>query len=353
MKKTQSIRSHLGSAVTRDWDRTTSLRRAVCKALLATAVAASWSGPSWAQDPYPSKPVRIVVGFPAGGGVDGVARALADRLSHNLGESFIVENKPGAAGTIAADFVAKSAPDGYTLYMSETAFLIAQIVMPAVKLRADSDFEAIGSVGVLPLMLAAHPRVPAKTTADLVALLKQNPGKFSYGSAGVGTPHHFIFEMFAQQAGVEVEHVPYKGGAPMLPDLIEGRIELGMLSSAVAAPHVTDQRLTALAVTTQAPVSNLPGVPPLADTIPGFDAASVFFMLAPRGTPDGVIQTINRGLKAAVADPGFQKTLAGQGALPKTDTPEELKHTLVNETQRWLDIAKGAGLAPAAGEAGA
>jgi len=321
------------------------LRRTLIKAACAAATLSFAAGPSWARDAYPNKPVRIVVGFPAGGGVDGVARALADRLSNGLGESFIVENRPGAAGTIAADYVAKTAPDGYTLYMSETAFLIAQIVMPAVKLNAEKDFEAIGSIGVLPLVLTVNPELPVNTTEELITLLKQNPGKYSYGSAGVGTPHHFIFEMFAEKAGVMVEHVPYKGGAPMVPDLIEGRIQVGMLSSAVAAPHVIDHRLRALSVTTQAPVSNLPGVPPLSDTIPGFDAASVFFMLAPRGTPDNVIQTVNKALKVAVADPAFQKILETQGALPKSDTPDELRQTIKNETARWLEIAKGAGLA--------
>ncbi|MCK9511444.1 MAG: tripartite tricarboxylate transporter substrate binding protein [Pigmentiphaga sp.] len=314
-------------------------------ASLALTLATTWGT---AQAAYPDKQVRIVVGFPAGGGVDGVARALAERLSSQLGQSFIVENKPGAAGTIAADFVAKAAPDGYTLYMSETAFLIAQIVMPAVKLDAERDFEAVGSIGVLPLMLAANPKLPVKTTEELIALLKNNPGKFSYGSAGVGTPHHFIFEMFAQKSGVDVPHVPYKGGAPMLPDLVEGRIELGMLSSAVAAPLVKDGRLVALAVTTAQPVSNLPGVPPLSETLPGFDAASVFFMLAPKGTPGDVINTLNTALQTAVRDPAFQKVLETQGALPMSDTPAELRQTIRAEAARWQEIAQGAGLAPQA-----
>jgi len=318
------------------------LRRLLLQVGCATAAFGLGLGTATAA--YPDKQVRIVVGFPAGGGVDGVARALAERLSNRLGQSFIVENKPGAAGTIAADFVAKAAPDGYTLYMSETAFLIAQIVMPAVKLDARKDFEAVGSIGVLPLMLAANPKLPVKTTAELITLLKDNPGKYSYGSAGVGTPHHFIFEMFAQKSGVDVAHVPYKGGSPMVPDLVEGRIELGMLSSAVAAPLVNDGRLVALAVTTSEPVSNLPGVPTLAETIPGFDAASVFFMLAPQGTPEAIVHTLNGALQAAVEDPAFQKVLETQGAMPTSDTPEQLRQTIEHEAAHWLEIAKGAGL---------
>src|SRR5690625_3139549 len=180
--------------------------------LLGVALAASLlpAAPALATDhaDYPDRPVKLVVGFSAGGGVDGIARALAEQLSHEMGGSFVVENRPGAAGTIAADVASKADPDGYTLYFSETAFLISQSIMPNMKLRVGKDFVPVASVAKLPLALTVYRELPVETTADLIELLKENPDKYSYGSSGVGTPHHFIFEMFADKTGVDATHVP-------------------------------------------------------------------------------------------------------------------------------------------------
>ncbi len=316
--------------------------------LLGAAVAAALvpMAPAMADDHgnYPDKPVKILVGFSAGGGVDSIARALAEQLAAEMDASFVVENRPGAAGTIAADVAAKANPDGYTLFFSETAFLIAQSIMPTMKLRVGQDFVPVASVAKLPLALTVHPSMPVETTTELIELLKENPDKYSYGSAGVGTPHHFIFEMFADKTGASATHVPYKGGTPMVPDILEGRIDIAMLSTSVAAPHVKEGTLKALGVTTANPVSNMPDVPPLADTVDGFDIASSFFVLAPAGTPEAIVSQLNEAISAAVQTPKFEQVLEMRGAMPAVSTVDELNDELTEESAAWDAIAKNVGI---------
>ncbi len=299
--------------------------------------------PAQAAD-FPDHSIRLFVGYPAGGGVDAVARALAERMTEQLDQTVVVENRTGATGTIAADATAKANPDGYTLLFAETGLLIAKSVMADLRVDAVRDFTPVAGVARLPLAIGVHPELPVQTTQDLIDLLKENPGKYSYGSAGMGTVHHFVFELFKKEAGVDAAHIPYKGGAPMLPDLIEGRLEIGMLSSSIGAPHVASGKIRALAVTTAEPVSNLPGVPPLADTLPGVDAAASFFVLAPRGTPEDRVQTLYDAIAASVEDPIFLEVLKNQGALPNAATPDALKAQLEAEDRQWADVAEVAGI---------
>lgn len=293
---------------------------------------------------YPERPLKMYVGYPAGGGMDSVARALAERLAEIMGQPVVVDNRPGATGTIAAEAAAKSAPDGHTFLFAETGLLIAQSVMPSMQLRADRDFTPVAGVAKLPLAIGVHPGLNIDSTQQLIDLLKANPNKYSYGSAGIGTVHHFVFELFKKEAGVEAIHVPYKGGTTMLPDLIEGRIELGVLSSSIVAPHVATGRIRVLAVSTEEPVSNLPGVPSLATTLPGLDAPANIFILAPAHTPPEVTALLHQAVDEAVAHPDFVKVLDTQGAYPAPATPEELGRLIQVESEQWAEVAKAAGL---------
>lgn len=311
--------------------------------LMTAALCALASTVSIASS-YPERPLRMYVGYPAGGGMDSVARALAERLTESMGQPVVVDNRPGATGTIAADAAAKSAPDGHTFLFAETGLLIAQSAMPSLQLRVDRDFTPVAGVAKLPLAIGVHPSLPVETTQELIDLLKTNPNKYSYGSAGIGTVHHFVFELFSKEAGIEAIHVPYKGGTTMLPDLIEGRIELGVLSSSIVAPHVATGRIRVLGVSTAEPVSNLPGVPSLATTLPGLDAPANIFILAPANTPQDITTRLHQAVDEAVQHPDFVKVLETQGAYPARATSAELGKLIQVEGQQWAEVAKAAGL---------
>lgn len=293
---------------------------------------------------FPDQPIRLYVGYPAGGGVDAVARALAERMAEQLDQPVVVDNRPGATGTIAADAAARAKPDGYSLLFAETGLLLAKSVMANLHVDAVRDFTPVAGVARLPLVFGVHPDLPVQTTQDLIDLLKENPEKYSYGTAGMGTVHHFVFELFKKEAGVDAAHIPYKGGAPMLPDLIEGRLEIGVLSSSIGAPHIASGKIRALAVTTAEPVGNLAEVPLLADTLPGIDAAASFFVLAPQGTPEDRTQTLYEAIEASVAHPTFLEVLDQQGALPSPATPTALQSQLEAEDRQWAEVAKAAGI---------
>jgi tripartite-type tricarboxylate transporter receptor subunit TctC len=294
--------------------------------------------------PYPSKPIRLLVGYPPGGGMDAVARILAQKISDDFGQQMVVENRAGASGSIAADAAAKSAPDGYNLYLGESGYLILSTLSSNLTTDPVKSFTPVAPVGSLPLVFAVPADFPAQNMRQLVALLKANPGKYSYGSPGIGTVHHLAFELFKRAAGLEVVHVPYKGGSPIVPDLMSGRIAVGVLSSSLAAGPVKSGKVRAVALTSQQRVSFAPDWPPLAETLPGFDASPTIFLLAPAGTPPAVVTRLNEATRRIFALPDLQQSFANQGATPMPGSPEELRVQIASEIKRWGAIAKEAGI---------
>jgi tripartite-type tricarboxylate transporter receptor subunit TctC len=292
---------------------------------------------------YPNRPLRLFVGYAAGGGADALARLTALNLSEALGQQVVVENRAGAGGTLAADAVAKAQPDGYTLLFGETGLLVAPAIQASVPFDPIKSFAPVGSVCVLPLAVVANPNVAAKTTAELVALLKANPGKYSYGSPGIGTLHHLAMELFARQAGFDFVHVPYKGAAPIIPDLVSGQIPLAVLSAPPAMAQAKAGKIRAIALTSPVKLAGAPDWPALADTLPGFDASPRLFVLAPAGTPAAVVSRLEAALKAMLAKPAVLEALAGQGATAAPASAQELGALMVADLRKWGQVARESG----------
>jgi tripartite-type tricarboxylate transporter receptor subunit TctC len=292
---------------------------------------------------YPTRPIRLLVGYPAGGGADALARLTATHLSEALGQQVIVDNRAGAGGTLAADAVAKAQPDGYTLLFGETGLLIAPAIYASLPFDAVKSFAAVGSVCVLPLVVVVNPAVPARNAAELVALLKANPGKYSYASPGVGTVHHLAMELFRTQAGFDYVHVPYKGASAFIPDLVSGQIPLGILSAPPALAQVKSGKVRAIALTSPVKVAGAPDWPALADTLPGFDASPRLFVLAPAGTPGQVIARLDAAIKGMLAKPAVLEALNAQGATAAPAGPEELGAFIAAEVRKWGPVARSSG----------
>jgi len=307
----------------------------VFAALIAAASAAS--------QPYPQKPVRMIVGYSAGGGADALARLVASKLSDGLGQQVLVENRPGAGATIAAASVATSAPDGYTLFFADTALLIAPAIYQKLTFDPVKSFTPVSGVVTTPLVIAVNNDVKAQNIAELVALAKSSPGRLSYGSPGVGTVHHLAMETFKRQATVDIVHVPYKGAAAIIPDVISGQIQIGIISAPPALAQSKAGRLRPLALTSPVKVAGAEW-PALADTLPGFDASPRLFILAPAGSPQEVIAKINGLLKSALASKDLVDAFTAQGAFADWSTPQALGTRMTEETRRWAQIAKDAGI---------
>jgi len=309
-----------------------------CAALAAATICAAQS-----TDSYPQRPVRMVVGYATGGGADALARVVASKLSAVLGQQVIVDNRPGAGATIAAGLVAKAPPDGYTLYFADTAILIAPSVYSSLPYDPAKSFTPIGRVALLPLVFVVNPSLPATNASELVAVLKANPGKYSYGSSGVGTLGHLAFELLKLRAGVDIVHIPYKGAAPIVTDLLGNQIQLAVMSVTAAIPQTSAGKLRAIALSSPVQLSAVPDWRPLSDTLPGFDASSRLFLIAPAGTPTAIVRKLNRALEQVLAEPEVLENFAKNGAPAAWSTPEALATEMAEETQRWGSIARSSG----------
>lgn len=292
---------------------------------------------------YPNKSLRLLLGYSAGGGLDSLTRTFAQKLGDNLGQPVVVENRPGASGAVAADATAKSAPDGYTLHISETGYLVLSTLSTTLSTDPVRSFAPVAPVGSMPLVAVVAPDFPARNAQELIALLKASPGKYSYGSLGIGTIHHLAFEQVKRSAGLDVLHIPYKGSPAMLPDLLSGRIAIGMLSTGAAVGQVKSGKLRAIAVTSGQRLPFAPDWPALAETLPGFDAAPKIFLLAPAGTSAAIVARLNEASRKALALADLQESFATQGATPAPGSAEELREQIVQEMRRWGPIAKDAG----------
>lgn len=311
------------------------LAAALC-ALAATAGAQT----------YPARPVRMLVGYPAGGGADGLARILAAKLTEGLGQQFVVENRPGAAGTLAADALAKAAPDGHTLYFADTAILIAPSMYAKLSYDVHKSFVPVAGACSLPLAFVVHPSFPARNPQELIAVLRASPGKYSYASPGIGTVQHFAAEMFKKMAAVDVVHIPYKGASPILTDLIGGQVPIAVISASPAIAQARAGKLRPIALTGRDRLANVPDWPTLAETLPGFDAAPKLFLLAPAGTPPAVVQRLSEATKAALATKELIEGFEKQGATTMPMSPEELGAVMATEVSRWAQVAKDSGIKP-------
>ena len=310
------------------------LRAAMALGLLAGVLAAP---AAWAQK-YPDKPIRLIVGYSAGGGVDAVARLLRSRLPAVLGQQVLVENRTGATGLIAADLVAKAAPDGYTLMMGDSALLIAKLLQPKIGIDPLTSFKPVAGAFISPLMIVTGNDFPARTPAELVAQLKAHPGRFSFATSGVGTVQHLGFEMLKQSTGSFVVHVPYRGAAQIVPDVIGGQVPIGVVSATAAMSQAKAGKLRAVALMNTTKLEGAESVAPLADALPGFDVAPHIFVLAPAGTPNEIVEKLSAAVKTVLDTPEAGAAAAAQGTLRAYATPAQLGKDMADETARWKRI---------------
>jgi len=308
---------------------------------LLGAAALGLALPAAAQVGFPSKPLKLVVGYPAGGSVDLAARVVGDALAARLRGTVLVDNVGGAAGAIAAQRVASAPADGYTLLVGASNELVAtRIVNPAQRYDGRRDFTPLGLVATSPLILAARPGLGVKTLAELLELARRQPGKLSYGSSGVGSTLHFAGELFKQRAGVSITHVPYRSVAPLTSDLAGGSLDLAMLSPTAAQPFLQSGRIVPLAVTSAQRLSALPQVPAMAELAPlrGYELVGWFALMAPRGLPAATAQRITAALQEALAEPAVRKRLEDAGMVPATGR-EDLARLIAEEDRKYEQLA--------------
>ena len=306
-------------------------------------VAAMFSTVVFSQD-YPARPVRMLVGYAPGGGMDTIARVLAPKLSEALRQQFVIENRPGASGGVAAEALAGSAPDGYVLMVAESGTLALPSVNPRVTLDPVRQFQPVGGVCMLPMAFVVNPGFPAKDTRELVAALKANPGKHPYASPGIGSLQHLAFELFKRQAGVDAVHIPYKGAAAMMPDIMSGQVPIGVISALAAIGPTKAGKIRTLAVTSPQRLPSAPDWPTMAETLPGFSAAPNVFVVAPSGTPKSAVEKLSNAIRAALALPDIQENFAKQGATPTPSNPEQLGAQIAEEVKRWAAVVKDANI---------
>jgi tripartite-type tricarboxylate transporter receptor subunit TctC len=310
------------------------------RTLLGSALALP-ALPAFAQGNWPDRPITLVEGYPPGGVTDLASRAVADPMSRNLGVPVVVENRPGAATSVAATYAARARPDGHTLVMGTTTLAINQTLQPQLTPKDPAkELDAIGMVFRTPFILHVHPSVPAKDTAELIAYCKANPGKVLFGSPGTGSVSHLCLEMFRARAGIDIVHVPYRGGAPAALDLRQGRIHVVFHAIQEAATTLADGGTRGLAVTANAPLPGYPNLPPVSNTLPGFE---VFFwqgLFAPAGTPQPIITRAATALRAATDDTALRTRMSEQGVELVSGDATVLRKNLADDTRRWGDVIR-------------
>lgn len=303
--------------------------------------------PSYARSQaYPSRPVKLVVGYAAGGVNDVLARLMGQFLSERLGQSFVVENRPGAGSNIATESVIRAAPDGYTLLLASTANAINATLYDKLGFDFARDIAPVAGICRVPNVMLLNPSVPARTVREFIAYLKANPGKVSMASAGNGSPQHVAGELFKMMAGVDMVHIPYRGGAPALTDLLAGQVQVYFSSVASAIQYIRADKLRALAVTTAKRSDLLPDLPTLAEFLPGYEASPWYGLGAPKGTPAEVIARLNEEINKALADPAIKTRLAELGATPLPGSAADFGRLLVEETDKWAKVVKMSGAKP-------
>ena len=315
--------------------------------LAAAAIAIAATLPATAQTNYPARPVRLVVPYAPGAAADQLARGVGERLTQGLGQTIVVENRGGAGGTLGADNVAKSAPDGYTIVLGTDASQATNVFL-AKKFPYDpvKSFTPIAPAAVNHIVLVVHPSLPVKSVAELIAYAKANPKKLSYGSSGTGSAHHLAGELLNEKAGIDMVHIPYKGGGPAMTDLIGGSIPVLFASVATARPHIDSGKIRVLAVVEDKRFPAMPNVPTVGETVPGYAISSWFAFFGPAGLPAPVVARLNAEINKALAQPAFREALEKAGMSATGGMPEDLAALVKVELAQREKLVKAAGIEP-------
>ena len=318
------------------------VRFAIGLALAVLGCAALAQGPE-----YPSRPVRLLVGFAPGGATDIIARQIAQGLAENLSAPVLVENRPGASSQIAADLVAKSAPDGHVLLMTTQTLMTSQIIEKRTYPDLVKDFAPVSLCATSPLILVAHPSLPVRSLQDLIELVRSRPGALNYGSGGVGTTPHLSAELMAHMAKLKLVHVPYKGEAPAVADVLAGHLPFMFSNVTASNPHVQAGKLRALAVTGRQRTPAVPGVPTLDESgLPGFEVVGFFGVMAPAGTPRAIVARLNGEIAKVLARPETRERFAAQALEPGRMTAEQYGDYIKSEAEKWGRLIREAGITP-------
>jgi tripartite-type tricarboxylate transporter receptor subunit TctC len=320
-------------------------RRDVLHLAAAAAALAAVPRIAWAQA-YPARPLRWVVGFPPGGGADTVARIMGTWLSERLGQQVIIENRPGASTNIAAQAVVNSPPDGYTLLFYGASTVVNTSIFHNLPFNVLRDIAPVSGLVAFPMVLVANPSVPAKTVAELIAHARANPRKVTMASFGTGTASHLAGELFKMMAGIDMVHVPYRGGAPMVTDLIGGQVQVGFDVMVTSLPQVRTGALRAIGVAGGNRFDMLPDVPSIAETLPGYEARTWAGIGVPKGTPVEIITRLDREINAGLANPTVKARLAEVGTIPMILTAAEFGAYIAAESEKWSKVVRFAGIKP-------
>jgi tripartite-type tricarboxylate transporter receptor subunit TctC len=314
-----------------------------CVRWVSALVLCLFAAAAAAQSDYPSRPVRIIVPSPPSGGTDIVARVLAQHFSNAFRQQFFVENKPGAGNVIGIEAAARSAPDGYTLLVSASTIALNSVLYKKVPYDPLRDFTPVTLAATAPNILVVNPKLPINSTADLIAAAKAQPGKLTYGTPGIGTSPHLCMELFKSMAGVDLQHVPYKGTAAAVMDIIGGQIDVAFATALTAKPLIDAGRLRALAVSGPRRVPALPNVPPVAEAgVPGYEAMQWYGLLAPAGTPAAIVERVHAEAMVALRSPEMKARLAADGAEPLGTTPAEFGAFIRRELEKWARVRDAA-----------
>ena len=318
------------------------------RALTVLLCVLAASGPAVAaEQSYPTRPIRMVVALAAGGPTDIVMRILAQKLSEQLGQQVVVDNRPAVGGSVAGEIVANAPADGYTWFAGANGTIaIAPSLFAKLPYSVTRDLTPLALVGNSPLAVMVHPSVPANSMKDLLALAKAKPGAINYGSSGQGGTGHLATELLVLMTGVKMTHVPYKGAGPSLIGLVGGEIQLMISGVASGLPYIKQKQVRAIGVTSPRRLPHLPDVPPVADTVPGYEAGSWYAVLTRTGTPRAIVERVNREAATAINSPEVNSKLVAAGVDPEPMTPEQLSAKIRVETERWAKVVKAAGLKP-------
>ena len=313
------------------------IRKALAALLAVVAFGAS------AQD-YPNRPLRLIVPFAPGGGADIVARIVAGPLAKRLGQTIVVENKPGSGGTVGADIVAKAPADGYTLlYTTPGPQITNPFLMAKLPYDAEKDLVPVSEIAIVPSVLVVHKSVPVTTVAELIRYAKANPGKLNFASAGVGATSHLAGELFKQAAGVDIVHVPYRGTGAALSDLLSGQVQMAIDSIAVYKPHIEAGTLRPLGVSSLQRSALLPNVPPIADDLKGFEGSPVNYLSVRGGTPQPVVDRLNQEVNAVLRSAEVKEQLVSNGVIPQGGTPAQMASLIRSEAAKWKKVIEVSG----------
>ncbi len=303
-----------------------------------------WSASALAQTSgYPSRPIRLIVPFAPGGGLEITARSIGQKLTAKHGQSIVIDNRPGAATIVGTDIASKATPDGYTLLMITTTFAINPSLYGKLPYDPARDFTPVTQINSVPNILVVNPSIPAQSVRDLIALVKSKPGQINYASAGAGTSPHLATELFKTMAGIDMTHIPYKGIPPAVTDVIAGRVSMLMTTTISAGPHVKSGKLRALAVTSPKRLAAMPDVPAIAETVPGYEADAFQAMVAPAGVPREIIRQLAADIAGILKLPDVRERITADGAEPIGSTPEAFAAFLKRETVKWGKVVKDSG----------